>query len=278
MFRFLQPHTLIAATMAFAGIMFAPGIQAEAPSPSSGVLWIDWAAEQVAFALQEAAPADLAPAQPVPNPLPATHSIETVEINRLREDIRLLRDMIEQGVIGRVISLENEVRMLRSALEQQQVVAYGNPAAVPQPGMSVPMPAEFAAINPVPPQPAPLPEAPPEPFSFTVVDEWGRSPEVVAELGNNASTLIGMAGVVPPRSTKTDVVALTQELHEEYAAYDNINIEIFDTQAAAQDFATRQIVDSAHHIASISRYKASGRDLILYIANGNAEPVPLAAK
>ncbi len=250
------------------------GSAAAAPPSPTGILWIDWAAEQVAFTLEEADPADTTPEAPR---LPATHSIESVEIGRLREEIRLLRDLLEQGVVGRIISLENEVRMLRGALQQQQIAAYGNGTIVPQPG-DTPMPQPFSESSssglPTPPPMAePEPPLPTEAFRFTVVDEWGRSPEVAADLGGNASTLIGMAGLVPARSAREDVIALARELRADYEAYDNINIEIFDSERAAQDFAADQSVDPAHHVASISRHKGSGRDLILYLANEQPETV-----
>ncbi len=265
---------LFACTLIFAlATGPAPAYAAEAPAPT-GVLWVDWAAEQVAFALEEADPAD---ATGDPSRMPATHSIESVEINRLREEIRLLRDLLEQGVVGRIISLENEVRMLRGALQQQQIAAYGNGTIVPQPGDTpAPMPQAFPQ-NPSPSQPAPAaaPETPlpTEAFRFTVVDEWGRSPEVAADLGGNASSLIGMAGLVPARSAREDVIALARELRADYETYDNINIEIFDSERAAQDFAADQSVDPAHHVASISRHKGSGRDLILYLANEKPEAI-----
>lgn len=268
----------------------APGAtSAAAPPESTGIAWIDWAAEQVSFALEEAAPAGApAPQRPAmaeegaSSPPSATHSIESIEIGRLREEIRHLRDLIEQGVIGRVIALENEVRTLRGALQQQQIAAYGGGRVVPQPGSpagaqtGTPMPAEDGAM--AEPPPAPVEAAPPEPFEFTVVDEWGRSPEVVAELGGDASTLIGVAGVVPPRSAKEDVAGLAQQLRAEYDGYDNINIEIFDTPQAARAYAERQFVDAEHHVASISRHKASGRDVILYLDSGKAESIPLSVE
>lgn len=246
---------------------------AESPA-STGILWIDWAAEQVAYTLEEAAPAD---GPSGGTRLPATHSIESVEINRLREEIRLLRDLLEQGVVGRIISLENEVRMLRGALQQQQIAAYGNGTIVPQPGdgtSPMPQPGNQPAALPKPqPMAEPEPPLPTEAFRFTIVDEWGRSPEVAADLGGNASTLIGMAGLIPARSAREDVIALARELRADYEAYDNINIEIFDSERAAQDFAADQSVDPVHHVASISRHKGSGRDLILYLANEKPETI-----
>jgi len=261
-----------------AGVLVAEGLRAETPA-RTGIAWIDWAADQLAFTLQEAAPADPAPRRPA-----VTHSIESMEINRLREEIRLLRDLMEMEVIGRVISLEMEVRTLRGALQQQQIAAYGAGPVVPQPGPSAPGPqlAPPPAEIPMPRQGYPADEdwdlPPPKPFAFTVVDEWGRSPETVAELGGGATTLIGVAGAVPPRSARADIVALGRQLRAEYEAYDNINIEVFDTETAARDFAESQTVDPEHHVLSISRHRASGRDLIIYLTKGEAETIPLSAE
>jgi hypothetical protein len=283
MYRKFSTTALWMTMLAAAAVAPAPDAIADTPRPS-GILWIDWATEQIAFALQEAAPASPTPAVSGPARLPATHSIESIEINRLREEIRLLRDLIEQGVVGRVVALENEVRMLRGGLQQQQISNYGSGGGQPQPGLNrapsrnVPIPREFASTAPMPAEPERIPVAAPEAFRFTVVDEWGRTPEVAAELGGNASTLIGLAGIVPPGSAQDDVVALVRDLREDYEAYDNINIEIFDSERAAQDYAAEQSVDSSHHVASISRHKSSGRDLIIYLGNGKTEPVVVSAK
>mgnify|MGYP003644606561 CR=1 FL=1 len=274
MFRIQLRRDVSLATLAFLGLSTSISAQT---APSSGIRWIDWMSEQVAFALEEAAPPEGVPQAPA-----ATHSIESVEISRLREEIRLLRDLIEQGVVGRVIALEGEVRALRGDLQQAQIAGYGGIQSVTQPNSSlsaVPMPPGFTNRSPEPMAAEVLREAvPPAPFEFTVVDEWGRSPEVVAELGNDASTLIGIAGVVPPRSAQKDVEALLRDLRAEYEAYDNINIEIFDTEAAAEAFATQQDIDSAHHIASISRYKASNRDVMVYLGDGKLSPVLLPSE
>ena len=288
-----RPLTVLLILTGVGGALCAGA--ADPSSRRTGVTWIDWAADQAAFVVEEAAAAT----PPMPTSAPpkaepsksesskeATHSIESIEINRLREEIELLRAVIEQGVIGRVLILENEVRMLREAVYRQQGSEFiGSapqtmalptaPTAVPPivPVGRVPMPDDLMPT----PTPSPTPEmlAPAEAFRFTVVDEWGRSPEVAKDLGGDASTLIGIAGMVPARSAQDDVVALTQQLRSEYKDYDNISIEIFDSERAAQDFAATQSVDPAHHVASISRHATSGRDVILYLGSGKAVPVPL---
>lgn len=242
----------------------------------SGILWLDWAADQVDFALREAVPGD---------PLAATHSIESIEIYRLQQEIHQLRLLIENEFIDRIIALEAELRAVRGALASGQPVPPPTGPIIPRPDIP---PARLRDATPHPgpsaeemaaPEPA-APEAlpPPAEFSFTAVDEWGRDPELVAELGGDAQTLIGVAGYVPPGSRREDVEALIQDLRAQYDAYDNINIEIFDSKAAARGYAERQSVDPGHHIASISRHKSSGRDVLLYLGGGKPEPVPHAAE
>ncbi len=250
----------------------------EGPPPVlTGIASIDWAAEQVNFTLREAEPAPEAAgnepeaAQEEKMPvLSPTHSIETMEMMRLQQEVRLLRELIEETMVGRVAALEAEVRDLKATLRGEEPV-----------GPVVPKPDEPARARLPEPEPgapteskpemslqdlaaAQLPAVPAAEFAFTVVDEWGRSPEAVAELGGTASTLIGLAGLVPAGSTRADVVALAQELRTKYRAYDNIVIEVFDDASAAQEFADSQKVNAERRVLSIAKSKADGRDLMIY--------------
>jgi len=108
----------------------------------------------------------------------------------------------------------------------------------------------------------------PAAFSFEIVDEWGRSAEDAQALGANVSTLKGIVGVVPRNSGRDALEQLGRDLRSRYAEYDNINIEVFDSQSAAQDFATRQVTSPMHRVLSVSRHRATGRDLILVSENG----------
>lgn len=260
------------------------------PPVKTGIRWIDWAAEQVDFTLREAepaepaaglpaetepaepvtgSPAEAAPEEPATEPLPElspTHSIETMEMLRLQQEVRLLRELIEEGVVGRVTALETEVHELKSALKAQRTGGpvvpqpdVPNQARLPLPG--APPPAKETAAAPAEPKEKPMKA---EPFAFTVVDEWGRSPEAVAEQGGKASTLVGVAGLVPAGSSRADVVALGKELRTKYKDYDNIVIEVFDSEAAAKNFADAQSVDAESRVLSISKAKADGRDLMIY--------------
>lgn len=283
MTQFIRPKAIFALLTAFSSF---PTLAQEADAPPpvrTGIVWLDWAAEQVDFTLRAAEPAPEAaegapeaPAEPEGEKMPMlspTHSIETIEMMRLQQEIRLLRELIEEGLVNRVTALEAEVRDLKSALNGQQgdgpvVPMPDEPARarLPVPGSSVEaepkseMSLEDLAAAQLPAEPA---ESPAD-FTFTVVDEWGRSPEAVAELGGTASTLIGVAGLVPRGSSRSDVVALAQELRTKYATYDNIVIEVFDSEGAAQTFADAQKVDAESRVLSIAKSKADGRDLMIY--------------
>lgn len=290
-------YLALAAFFAAQGAMPALAQDVDTPPPvKTGIRWIDWAAEQVDFTLREAEPAEpatgqpteaepaepvtgspveTAPEEPATEPLPElspTHSIETMEMLRLQQEVRLLRELIEEGVVGRVTALETEVHELKAALKAQRPVG----PVVPQPDVptraQLPLPdlaqemKKAAAAKSEKPEKAKQDPAPAaaEPFGFTVVDEWGRSPEAVAEQGGKASTLVGVAGLVPPGSTRSDVVALGKELRTKYKDYDNIVIEVFDNEAAAKKFADAQSVDAESRVLSISKAKADGRDLMIY--------------
>lgn len=290
------PYLFLAAGLA--ALIAIPSLAQDGDTPppvKTGIRWIDWAAEQVDFTLREAEPADPAtdpsaeaapaepatgaPAEPEPEepatePLPElspTHSIETMEMLRLQQEVRLLRELIEEGVVGRVTALEAEVHELKASLKAQRTGG----SVVPQPDepdqarLSLPdaqleMKKAQARKSEKPAKVQPATPAATEPFAFTVVDEWGRSPEAVAEQGGKASTLIGVAGLVPPGSTRADITALAKELRTKYKGYDNIVIEVFNSETAAKAFADAQTVDGDSRVLSISKSKADGRDLMIY--------------
>lgn len=265
--------------LTLAGLLCCHIAIADEVSPArTGILWLDWATDQVAFTLREAAPPEpIDPGMsPSADPLAATHSIESIEIYRLQQEIRMLRQLIEDNLLTRVMTMEGELRDVKVALQGRQTPGYSAGPVIPRPDSDeTPLPESSPSDrNRMPAPDAAEPSLPPSaPFAFTVLGEWGRSPEVVQELGSDASTLIGLVGVVPARSRKADVVSLAQELRRQYDVYDNISIEVFDTEAAAQAYLDQQTIDARHHVASISRHRASGRDLVLYLGDEIAEPI-----
>jgi hypothetical protein len=105
-------------------------------------------------------------------------------------------------------------------------------------------------------------EQPVEPV-FSIVKEWGRSPEVVAEMGGNLSTLKGISIVVTPGTSREALVAYGLKLHDAYKDYDNLNIEAFDRRESADVFASKGTIDFPFRVLSISKHSKSERDVVL---------------
>jgi hypothetical protein len=106
------------------------------------------------------------------------------------------------------------------------------------------------------------------PTVFTSVSTWGRTPEEAARVTPPAPSLKGMVGTVPPGSPPESLAALGRKLREEYAGYDNIHIEVFDSPEAAQRFADKRAKDPEHHVLSISKDAKAGVDSIMLLKDG----------
>ena len=105
---------------------------------------------------------------------------------------------------------------------------------------------------------------------YTIISEWGRSPEVAAALPGNVSSLVGLAVAVAPGMDSKELEALGRELRSTYDAYDNINIQVFDDIQAAKNYADLGKSDTAYLVLSISKHKHSERDKTIRFENGIA--------
>ena len=227
----------------------------------------------------EAAPPDeaLPPATPAPAPAlePVAAAGDTLlrmanELAALKEQFRQLQETLDLLVGQMMADLERENEELRQEVRRLHARYGPEPTEeappIPRPGGEL--------IEQVLAEPEPeVFEAPAE-FGYTVADEWGRTPEVAAEMGGEASSLKGMVGVVPPNSAPEDLEELARELRSQYAEYDNINIEVFDSAEAAQSYLDNNVSDPARRVLSISKHRASGRDLLLRIENGVTFEIP----
>lgn len=199
------------------------------------------------------------------------------EVKTLRDEIRLFQSTLDLMINQIMSDLREENTLLRKEVQRLNDMQerYGLPdmAGIPRPGMEL--------IDEVLSGEAPLEEEPTteeapytdEPFAFTPLHEWGRTPEVAEELGNGASSLLGMVGVVPGNSRREDIENLGRELRKQYDAYDNINIEVFDDVAVAEEFIEAQTGNPNRRVLSISKHSSEGRDIILYLHNGEAHEV-----
>lgn len=191
------------------------------------------------------------------------------QLKALREVVGDLQRVLDEKLVG-IQQLEDENEKLRQALRLRFGSGGGGLPPVPIPNRELIESIVKEAPSVVERRETIGPPSSPE--AFTVVSEWGRSPEVASSLPGEVSSLIGMTIAV---ERGTDVAALGQmgeELRENYAHYDNINIEVFDDVAAARRFAEKGEIDAQRRVMSVSRFKHSGRDNILVFRDG--QPVP----
>lgn len=101
------------------------------------------------------------------------------------------------------------------------------------------------------------------------VAEWGLAPEDAAKSNPPRASLKGIIGAVFPGTPKEELEALGRRLRNEADAYDNINIQIFDDQGAAEAFKAGQSTAPESRVLTVSKFKNSGRDVIL-VREGDA--------
>jgi hypothetical protein len=272
-----------------------------APAFAAPVPWLDWTAQQVGFALAEAeeeeevevevdkgalaAEPGLADAEVVDLPEDPRTELTRVrrEMQSLRSELRMLQVTLDTFMNDVASTLREENTQLRAEVQRIYALEQGDPQGVfptvPRPGGEIVdqvindaverAMAEHAPQYAPQPQSAPLPE-----FTYTILSEYGREPDNPGVLEGNAPSLKGMVIVVPSGSYREDVVNLGKELRARFERYDNINIEVFDETLAAQSFAETNIsTGPEHRILSVSRHKASGRDVIVYLQDGIATEV-----
>lgn len=208
---------------------------------------------------------------PGDNKAPASAESSSKQIAELQESLlRLKKNLAEKSTA--IQQLEDENEKLRQALRLRFGGGGNGLPPVPIPNREL--------LESVLKEPAPFAErketAGPSsaPEEYTVVSEWGRSPEVAASLPGKVASLIGLAIAVPPGMEEDDLKQLGKDLRENYRAYDNINIEVFDEVESARRFANEGKSDTAHRVMSISRFKHSGRDTFVMYRDGRAVTVP----
>lgn len=281
----------LAAETATAPVMAAPSFAAPVP-------WLDWTAQQVRFALAEAesvdeeqdSPGEGPPAAHSPAPAPADFDAaglledpraELVRMRRemqsLRSELRVLQVSLDAFMGDVANTLREENRQLRAEVQRIYALEQGDPQGVfptvPRPGGELVDQVISDAVERAMAEHAPR-YAPAQEFSYTILSEYGRDPDNPSVLDGDAPSLKGMVIVVPRGSYREDVVALGKELRGRFEPYDNINIEVFDETLAAQSFAETNIsTGPEHRILSVSRHRASGRDVIVYIQDGIATEV-----
>ena len=110
---------------------------------------------------------------------------------------------------------------------------------------------------------------------YAVIVEWGRTPEEAAAAGPEVNSLRGMICVVPEGTSDDELSDLGRSLRSDFAAYDNLNIQVFDNGDAANAYSQTNSTDKGGPVLHISRFKASGEDTVTIFRNGQAKPVSL---
>jgi hypothetical protein len=212
------------------------------------------------------------PGKPAP-PLRKEMLMMRGEIQALREDIRQLSESLNVLINQVMADLRDENARLHAEIDELR--------AEREWAREMAEPAPAAGLSSEPGTPAPegeirmdiYPEESGE--GYTVLEEWGRSPEVAAELGAGATSLKGMVCVVPPDTGEEALIDMARNMREQFSAYDNINIRIFNNEAAARAAIENRMPQPEHLLLSISRHKSSGRDAVLLYREGETRALAL---
>ena len=81
-------------------------------------------------------------------------------------------------------------------------------------------------------------------------------------------SLRGMICVVPPGTSDEDLSALGRSLRQEFAQYDNLNIQVFGSTEAAQAYSQTNSTKKGGPVLQVSKFKASGDDSITLFHGG----------
>lgn len=178
-----------------------------------------------------------------------TFYMDTV-VTDLREENAYLRD--ELARIYATIPLEDRMRPV-----------------VPRPGSGVLNEVQDIAASPDFAARANNPTRDPSaPLELAIAKEWGRTPDEAAEIGRNVSSLRGIIGSIPQGASDETLLNFARELHDQYDDYTNINIVIFDSEAAAAAYAEKNAKSTPRHVLTIARHAGSGLDEIHLHRNG----------
>jgi hypothetical protein len=195
------------------------------------------------------------------------------EVSELRAEVKRLQETIDLTISYVVGDLHEENRRLREEVarvygagpegsEAERDIVYLNPESTGTLGeadLDVSMEIDSADFGEK---------------GYTVIKEWGRAPDEVAALGKNVPSLKGMICVVPAKLEDAQLSEIGRALRAEFEAYDNIVIEVFDNEIAAQAYAEKNLRSTQYNVLSIQKDGATGRDHILLHRNGVSINVP----
>jgi hypothetical protein len=212
-------------------------------------------------------PVDFSLKDPVPPPEPPTLQSLTREVEALRLELERMQATLDLVVESLMMDMSDQNRRLREENAQLR-----RDPSWEDSGMSAPV----RGFVPPPPTAIPFPDEPIDPsdLRYAVIKEWGRSAKDAARLGEGVSSLKGMICAVPPGSTGRELLALGRWLRTEHGAYDNINIDVFDSADSARVFAERNEVQGDHRVLTVTKFGETERDVITLVRDGKPTEYP----
>lgn len=217
-------------------------------------------AQEIAPVTSEAETAT--PDTPAPEEQP--DDIETLrgEVKDLRREVARLQETVDAALAYLIGELGDENRRLKKDIASPDVIEQDKELVEQAP-----------PVEPEQPATAPVAHADYGKDGYLSLKEWGRTPEQAKELGGNVSSLRGMICAVSPGTTDEELKAIGKRLRDTCVGYDNMNIDIFDDEAAARDFVERNVRSSTHYVMNITRHKASGQDVMVFVRQNGAREV-----
>jgi hypothetical protein len=225
-----------------------------------------------------------APCAAVPRDAASSPGVQSVldEVRALRVEVRRLQETLDRYLEVRAADLARENDVLRREVADLYSLLPEEELGVlrtPRPGRDI-IEDALAQVQQAPPV-----ETAPDPGgkqpvaahggAYTIVREWGRTPEEAAAFGAGVSSLKGMVCAVARGMQDADLAALGQTLRDEFEEYDNINIEVFDDVEAAQRYAGENIASPEHKVLTVTKHLSSGLDTIIVFRGGATMPVPV---
>ena len=183
------------------------------------------------------------------------------EVEELHREVARPQETVDAALAYLVGQLGDENRRLKKDLATREELEQGPGEEVEQ------VPAPAAPVS------APVPTVDYGATGYLSIKEWGRTPEQANEIGPAVGSLRGMICAVSPGSTDEQLKAIGKKLRDECVGYDNINIEVFDDEAAARDYAERNVRSNQHFVMNITRHKASGQDVVVIVRDNGAREV-----
>lgn len=179
------------------------------------------------------------------------------DVQDLRREVARLQETVDAALAYLVGELGDENRRLKKDLAPPDELEPEDPA-------------------PSAPETPAVPALPPVDYGkdgYLAIKEWGRTPEQAKELGGDVASLRGMICAVAPGASDEELKAIGKTLRSACAQYDNANIDVFDDEAAARDYAERNVRSSAHFVMNITRHKATGRDVTVIVRDDGAREI-----